>query len=49
VLEQARTPLPWHEPLWAALAAQQQFAHAYLFCGRRVQASVISLQRSPAG
>lgn len=33
MLEQARTPLPWHEPLWAALAAQPQFAHAYLFCG----------------
>lgn len=33
MLEQARTPLPWHEPVWGALVSQPHFAHAYLFCG----------------
>lgn len=33
MLEQSGIPCPWHEPLWTALAAQPQHAHAYLFGG----------------
>ncbi|SDS35602.1 DNA polymerase III, delta prime subunit [Halopseudomonas xinjiangensis] len=33
MLEQARAPCPWHEPIWGSLVAQPRHAHAYLFGG----------------
>lgn len=34
MLEAARYPAPWHQPLWQRLTVQQDFAHAYLFTGQ---------------
>lgn len=33
MLEQARAPCPWHQPVWTALVEQTRHAHAYLFGG----------------